>query len=200
MATVYRGYRNIIKGRNSNDAVHPTKGVGEYSNWDLLNTSHALDGAPDRHYAPGTGDYPNDYALTYEWRGLHKISPLKDPGLGPELTWADHHPFEYKGLESTQALKNPGHAYGRENDNANWTNFFFVGVPSAEPLATDDIGHAVRAESVWNSFGSFGPNVHKGVGDQVMADPGKAVPTEYDYELGFNKINEWQGVPSSKAL
>ena len=82
MATFYSGFRSVLKGRNSDDSVHPWKGTaGTYSNYSLFNTSHVLDGAPDNDHTPGTGYHPHGLAMTRWYLGLQNDDmPLRAPG------------------------------------------------------------------------------------------------------------------------
>ena len=203
MAIFYTGYRQVTKGRNANDSVHPDKGVGEYSNYSLWNTSHVLDGAPNNHHVPGTGYFAGDYYLSSIMTGafLDPAIPLEGPGLGPELDWytlfstllakrGEDGQHAFGGASFGHALRDSDYSYGYAQHAADMT----------EELANG--GHAERyvdGAGAANSFGHFAPHVHKGV-TVVFSDYGQAVPDNYDNEYGHNKPMEWRGVPSAQIL
>lgn len=202
MATFYRGYRNVLKGR-SGDEVNPYTGeTGTYSNWSIFNTSNVLDGFPDRHVEPGAGDYPHDVWMSRRFRGLDTKSPMDDPGEGARLSYHRTHPFLYKGLDATQALADAGHEPRRfaYTYSRNHTTHFYMGVPSANPLL--DAGHGVRAEGdagTANTFGRFNPSNPAGRTEAPLADADGGVP-EPGTVYGFEHVGEWFGVPSARAL
>lgn len=208
MATSYVGHRPVLKGRNFNDAVNPYKGkAGTYSYWNLYNTSHVLDGAPDNNHVPGEGRHPHAIELSRMFLGLWNAAafPLVAPGLGPRLAYFRTKPLEWKGVTSSNAVGNPGHAprpgaftYSRWN-----TRNFFLGVPSANPLLNG--GHAERGINgigAASSFGRFGPNAFHGLTvDAALFGGGKAKPAATDTTAyGHKHVDEWFGVTSAKAL
>jgi len=83
MATFYVGPRPVLKGRSTAEMVNPyttmtgkSKGTGTYSFYPLYSTSHVLDGAPDNHYVPGTGQHPGNrffhrYLLDLHYTFIH---------------------------------------------------------------------------------------------------------------------------------
>lgn len=205
MTTFYTGTRPVLKGRTSSGSVHFWKGtVGTYSNWDLMNTSHVLDGAPNTSVTPGTGDYPHDYFTSYIWRGRHHIAPMPDPGNGTRADGYRYRPLTYRGLDGAKAFGSSyGHAYDRANDYANWTNFVFAGLTSAVAIPSSTTGHEVRYTSTINSFGSFGPYINKGVtpSKAFSSSYGQALPSAHDSsDYRSSKVNEWRGVASARAL
>lgn len=199
MAMFYTGFRNVLKGRNWNDAEHPTKGVGVYSNWALFNTSHVLDGAPREDHVPGSGRHPHDVRLTQMYHGEFPTYPLEDPGNGPRIEGMRYRPLENKAAGNNLVFKSGYGHEPRETAYSVYNNFTFDGVGVH---VLDDPGHEVRAEGEGgaSTFGAFDPWIYKGITDPALADPGHEVPEGYDNAYGFNKVNEWQGVPSSKAL
>lgn len=180
MPTFYIGHRPVLKGRNAN-VVNPYTGkVGEYSNWDIFNTSHVLDGAPDYNNVPGSGLYPHSLQLSRWFLGLDtpQQSPMYTPGDGPRLDsfYFRQQPYQWKGVPAGQALGGAGfgHAEGAgvlSEYAVNQINYRFLGVPSAQPLADAGLGHSIRY------FGD--PTVASG--------------------FGANRFFEYQGVPSTKS-
>lgn len=198
MATYYTGYRNVLKGRDADDAVNPIRGkVGTYTYYDLYNSSHVLDGAPDKEIVLGASrpySQPTLLELLYSGK-MHHIAPLDNPGTGPVTNyWLNTTLFG--GLESARALGDPGHA-PRKLYYGTYTNWVFDGLTSADALS--DPGHAIRY-GVVSYGGAFAPYVNKGVAIAPLADPGKALATDATGLYGSNKVNEWRGVPSSQAL
>lgn len=205
MATFYVGRRPVLKGKNSNDAVHTWKNKkGTYSNWDIFNTSHVLDGGPDNNYTIGSGDRPHGLQMSRWYRGLDTKFPMDGAGGGTRLSYHRTKMHEYKGLTATQAMNNPGHEARPHTYSwsRNSTTNFFRGVASANPLLNG--GHSIRAigaAGTANSFGRFDPHVNKGVSGQALAGASGGVPAADAVGVyGFEHINEWNGVPSAKAL
>lgn len=180
MPTFYIGPRPVLKGRNSR-VVNPYTGkVGEYSNWDLFNTSHVLDGAPDYNYIPGAGLYPHGVQFSRWFRGLDlpQQSPMYRPGDGARLDpfYFRQAPYQWKGVPAGQALAGAGfgHAEGAgvlSEYAVNQINYRFLGVPSSQPLAGAGLGHQVR---YWRD-----PAVASG--------------------FGASRFFEYQGVPAAKS-
>lgn len=205
MATFYTGSRPVLKGRTSAENIHTWKNKAEvYSNWSLMNTSHVLDGGPDRHVSPGTGNYPGDYFMSYIYRGGQHIAPMVGPGLGNRIDGMRYRPMEYRGLTGAAAFPSGyGHAADRAYDYALYSNYIFDGLTTAQAIPSASTGHAVRYTSTINSFGSFAPYVHKGATSTVafpsgygQAEPATASASDYRSK----KVNVWQGVASAKAL
>lgn len=197
MATFYQGYRNILKGRNGN-VTHIWKGtVNVYSNWDLMNPDHPLDGAPNTNTVLGDDSrLSRPRLLEYIFAGKHHIAPVNNVGGGERLDGARYRPLEYKGLEGTKVFKS---AYGHTQlyfSDYRYSNYIFDGVTSADLMS--DVGHTVRYDTDWG--GAFNPWVFKGVGDGILEDAGSVLPQGYDNEYGKNKVLEWRGVPSAQAL
>jgi hypothetical protein len=210
MATFYVGPRPVLKGRSSAEMVNPyttltgkAKGSGTYSFYPLYSTSHVLDGAPDNHFDPGTGQFPGNRFLSQLFNGstlyVHPLSGTFADGAGYD--GARFRPQEFKGLAGAVAFpSNFGHA-DRESDYAH-SLYQFDGVDSANPLV--DVGHGQRtdAEGAPNSFGYFVPAEFHGVESTTVftAGYGQAYPTGYDNEYGKNRVQEFRGVPSARAL
>lgn len=203
MATFYVGPRPVLKGRNSNEMVNPYKGTaGTYSFYPLFSTSHVLDGAPDNHYTPGTGNHPGNRFLSQIFNGttiyIHPLSGTFADGAGYE--GARFKPNEYKGLSGATAFPSSyGHAE-RTTAYSLYSNYIFDGVTSANVFASG-FGHGPRTEAqgAASSFGLFRPAEKQGVPSSAVftSDYGQANTTG-DY--GREKVQEWYGVPSAKAL
>lgn len=209
MATFYVGVRPVLRGRNSNDFSFAEKArtlsgvtrsaVGVYSNYSLF-APGVLTGGPDNNHTPGTGHHPHGIFLTRRYRGLDTLSPLDGPGAGERLDGFRYHPHEYKGLPGSQVLASVGHV-PRDLYYGLYSNDTFDGVASAEQMT--DPGHTRRsigAAGTAATFGSFDPWVNKGVTTTPLSGTTQTYPTVYNNEYGRNRVNEWQGVPSSRAL
>jgi hypothetical protein len=209
MATFYVGPRPVLKGRTTAGMVNPytsmtgkAKGTGTYSFYPLYSTSHVLDGAPDNHFDPGTGQFPGNRFLSQVFNGttlyIHPLSGTFQDGAGYD--GARFKPQEFKGLAGASAFPSTfGHAYNRANDYALYDNYIFDGVPSADIFA--NTGHAQRTEAQGapSSFGFFQPNEFKGVPSTVVFTSGYGqANTTGDY--GREKVKEFNGVASAKAL
>lgn len=199
MALAYTGYRRVTKGKNYNDSVHLWKGtVGVYSNWDLMNPSQVLDGAPNTNTVLGDSrdlSSPRLLELIFSGKTGHK-APMANSGNGPMLDWHTADILEYKGLSPIFA-SGYGHTTSERTDYARYTNFVFDGIDVAETLKNP--GHAIRYDSAWG--GAFAPYIWKGLADPAMTDPGSNTDAPaYDNDYGKNKVLEWRGVASSSAL
>lgn len=211
MATFYVGPRPVLKGQNTAAMVNPyttmtgkAKGAGTYSYYPLYSTSHILDGAPDNDHTPGTGYHPGNVLLSQIFNGTSLyIHPLA--GTFPDGTatydGARFRPMEYKGLAGAAAFPS-GFGHADRTSDYSYNNYIFDGVSSANVFA--NTGHAPRtdAQGAPASFGSFRPDEYNGLASTKVftAGYGQAIPTDYDNEYGKNKVQEWRGVPSSRAL
>jgi hypothetical protein len=208
MATFYVGPRPVLKGRSSAEMVNPyttltgkAKGTGTYSFYPLYSTSHVLDGAPDRHVAPGTGEFPGNRFLSQLFNGstlyVHPLSGSFPDGTAT-YDGARFRPQEFKGLVGSAAFP-AGFGHADRASDYSYNNFLFDGVTSSNVFA--NTGHAPRteAEGAPSSFGLFRPNdVHGVASSKVFTeDYGQANVTG---EYGREKVQEWFGVPSAKAL
>lgn len=206
MAVFYQGARPVLKGRNASDNVNPYTGqVAVYSNYSIYNTSHVLDGAPNNDHVIGTGRHPHDLKMSRLFRGLeNNEQPLKDPGAGAALSW-------YYKLstaitrqgEGTQDVFASGYGHAdRVTSYSLWEPWTYRGVTDAPLDGT--YGHARRgvdAAGTANSFGTLGLFDYHGVTPEPLEDAGDALadkPTGNEY--GFQKVNEWKGVPSARVL
>ena len=211
MATFYVGRRPVLKGQNTTEMVNPytsmtgkAKGSGTYSYYPLYSTRHILDGAPDNHHTPGTGYHPGDVFLSQLFNGSTLyIHPLSGSFPDGKATYdgARFRPMEYKGLSGAQAFPT---AFGHEERENEYKlrQYTFKGVTSSQTLT--DAGHGPRteAEGAPATFGYFRPEEFHGVASTKVftVDFGQAVPEGYDNDYGRNRVQEWRGVPSSKAL
>ena len=208
MATFYVGPRPVLKGRSSAEMVNPyttmtgkSRGTGTYSFYPLYSTSHVLDGAPDNHFAPGTGQFPGNRFLSQLFNGTTLyVHPLSGTFPNGTATYegARFRPLEFKGLTGAAAFPaNFGHA-DRVSDYS-YNNFIFDGVTSSNIFANTGHGPRTEAQGAPSSFGVFRPSEPQGVvsGKVFTEGYGQAnVTTEY----GREKVQEWYGVPSAKAL
>lgn len=212
MATFYVGKRPVLKGLNTGEMVNPyfnmrgvAKGVGKYSYYPLYSTSHVLDGAPDNNHVPGTGYFPGDVFLSQLFNGstfyVHPLSGVFPDGKAT-YDGTRFRPMEYKGISGAKAFPTTFGHVERENEYK-LRQYTFKGVLAAKTLA--DPGHAWKrtdANGAASSFGYFVPEEEHGVASAKVfnASFGQALPSGYDNAYGKNKVQEWRGVPSSKAL
>lgn len=210
MATFYDGPRPVLKGRSSANMSNPyynmngeAKGVGTYSFYPLYSTDHVLDGAPDNHFDPGTGEFPGNRFLSQVFNGttlyVHPLSGTFSDGTAT-YDGARYRPLEYKGLAGATAFPSTfGHAAGRDSDYALYSNYIFDGVTSAEVFIS--FGHAQRTEEegAAASFGFFQPTEFHGVESTKVFTAGYG-QDNVTGDYGREKVQEWYGVPSAKAL
>jgi hypothetical protein len=202
MALFYAGPRPVLKGRNSNNMVNPYKGTaGTYSFYPLYSTDHVLDGAPGTNYTPGSGEYPHGLNLSRVYTGLENaVQPLKSAGSGARIDGMRFRPFESKGASGTVVFDGSFGHLTRDTDYS--YNRRYEHVYKFQRMA--DPGHVARFTSengAADSFGAFAPYEYKGAGDGAIGtDYGQTLPTGYDNEYGRNRVNEWRGVPSARAL
>lgn len=208
MATFYVGPRPVLRGQNTNEMVNPffsmtekAKGKGTYSYYPLYGTSQILDGAPDRNHVPGTGYFPGNVFLSQLLNGtnlyIHPLAGTFRNGYG----FGRFNPDTFKGLSAAKAFPSDfGHALSYNEYRYN--NNLFDGVPSTNVFA--NTGHAPRtdAQGAPASFGLFRPDEpHYVPSGKAIADGyGSGVPAEYNNEYGKNRVQEWRGIPSAKAL
>lgn len=202
MATFYVGPRPVLKGRSSADMVNPYKGTaGTYSHYPLF-AKGLLDGAPDNHHVPGTGRHPGSVLLSQLFNGTTLyVHPLSGTFADGSATYdgARYRPLEYKGLAGAAAFPSSfGHAK-RTTDYSLYSNYIFDGVASANIFANTGHGPRTEAQGAPASFGVFKPEEYNGLTSTKVftAGYGQANVTG-DY--GREKVQEWFGVPSAKAL
>lgn len=210
MATSYIGPRPILRGADSTDMVNPyvtmtgkVKGTGTYSYYPLYNANNLLSGMPDRDHTIGTGYFPGDVFMSQLFRGLgdtlyvHPLSGTFRNGYG----FGRFNPDGYKGLDATTAFTSGFGHVERENEYKHRA-YRFAGIASAE--AIKNAGHAPRtdAQGAPNSYGLFRPDENHYVpsGQVFVSTFGQPIPTDYNHDYGKNKVQEWRGVASAKAL
>lgn len=199
MALFYTGKRPVTKGRNYNDSFNVYKGtVGTYSNWSLYNKSHVLDGAPNRDVVLGDNTrLSRPTLLEYLWSGGQHVAPMVDPGAGERVEGMRWNPLLHRGVPGSQAL-DADNAHDRDyrSDYSRYSNYIFDGLEIAEPL--NDPGHSVRYTAAWG--GASRPFEHQGVAQAMEDDSATGVPEGTSNPYGYNKVNEWHGIPSARAL
>lgn len=206
MAVFYTGYRPILRGQNDSDWVNTYTGRrGTYSNWSLMSSAHVLDGAPNTNHTPGTGYSPHGLQLTRRFLGYDaETARVKNAGSGARLTGMRYRPKEYKGLDGAEVFQsNFGHVV-RVTAYSQHSNWIYYGLAIDDPLLNP--GHPVRNygdPGVPATFGVFRPSEPHGVAAaQVFVSTyGQAVPaTASTNPYGHNRVREWRGVTSAKAL
>jgi len=204
MTVFYTGMRPVLKGRNSNDAVHPNKGVvGTYSNWSLFNTSHVLDGAPNNNHVPGEGRHPHGISMSRRYNGLEthssQVEELRAAGGGVRITGMRYRPLENKAAGNNLAFIS---GYGHIDRETSYSLVDHYDDTNRQ-VQISDPGHVRRgvdAANTANSFGAFDPHIYKGVPTGQLDDAGSARPTGYDNSYGKNRVLEWRGVTSARIL
>jgi len=210
MATFYVGPRPVLKGRTTAGMVNPytsmtgkSKGAGTYSFYPLYSTSHVLDGAPDNHNVPGSGARPGNRFLSQIFVGttlyVHPLSGTFPDGSAA-YDGARFRPLEYKGLSGAKAFPSGyGHPSRADREYSLYNNYIFDGVTSANIFANTGHGPRTEAGGAPATFGLFKPNEFQGVTSSVVFTSGYGqANTTGDY--GREKVQEWYGVPSAKAL
>lgn len=196
MTTYYVGPRPVLKGRTTADMIGPKGVVGTYSYYPLKGGSHVLDGGPDNNHTPGTGYHPGNVLLSQLFNGstlYAGTTPLAGTFADGTTTFGGmrFRPSEYKGLATAKALAG-GHVK-RTTDYSLYSNYIFDGVTSAEAFA--GMGHAKRvtAYSLYNNY------IFDGVTSTSVMPAGYGQANTAS-EYGRNKVGEYKGVPSAKAL
>jgi len=197
MATFYVGPRPVLKGRNTNDMVNPWKGTkGVYSYYPLF-AKGLLDGGPDRNHVPGTGYHPGNVLLSQLFTGstlYGGTTPLAGAFADGTATYSGtrFRPNEYKGI-AAGAVLNGGHAK-RTTDYSLYSNYIFDGIDAANAFVSG-YGHAKRkvAYSLYDNY------IFDGV-DSANIFPSGYGQANVASEYGRNKVQEWSGVTSSRAL
>lgn len=205
MAVFYTGTRPVTKGRDSDNSIHPYKGVGVYSNWALMNTSHILDGAPNTAHTPGDGYHPHDIQLTRRYLGLEthgtQVEELRDAGGGTRLDYHRWHPNENKAAGNNLVFKFGFGHITRQVDYSNWDAYD----DTYRQRRLDDPGHSIRYtgdDGVVEGMGAYRPNINQGITDEPLENTVQKYPVagKYNTDYGRNRVNEWHGIPSGKGL
>lgn len=204
MAITYSGSRPVVAGRSTSDFVHPYKGLGTYSNWSIFAGNGPLSGMPENEdHVPGTGRHPHDVQMTRRFLGTDFDSkPMEDPGRGAELTW--HHKITDVWAKQGEGAQDVFSDFGHEDRVTSyslWNSWIYRGTTPA-PLR--DPGHEVRGlndEGTANWFGAKTPWIYKGVTPTPLNDAGTTIDDKpAGLDSAFQKVNEWKGVPSARAL
>lgn len=198
MALFYTGKRPVTKGRNSSESVHHWKGTaGKYSNYSIFNPSHIFDGAPNTNHTPGSGRHPGSVMLSQMFNGEFASYPITNVGGGTRIDGMRYRPLEKKATGGAQVF---GTGWGHVVRESDYRHDLYSHENRTERL--DDVGHSKRTDETGApaTFGHFGPYEHKGTANGPLVDSGYAYPTGYDNLYGKNRVQEWQGVASAKAL
>jgi hypothetical protein len=201
MATFYTGPRPVLAGQNTNDMVNVFKGTaGTYSYYPYFSTSHVLGGFPDRAHTPGTGYFPGDVFMSQLFTGsVFYVHPLNDaPDGTATYDGVRFRPMEYKGLVGAKAFPSSFGHEERENDYK-VRQYTFKGVASAQVMTSVGHGYRTDSEGAPNSYSFFQPDEFHGI------DSAKVFDSSYGQEYGTTdygqqRVQEWAGVPSAKAL
>lgn len=201
MATAYVGPRPILAGRNTNNWVHFWKNkVGVYSNYSLQGTSpKVLSGAPDNERTLGTdGKVRKPGYLELIYTGKQPLSPMDNPGSGTRLAGARFRPLEYKGSNGVSAFPSGyGHSTASRFYFEGYNNWVFDGVPGSEAIPSSTVGHPHRTTMTYGA--AFDPYSFRGTAGS-LAMPGTIGQANTSSVYGRQKVNEWKGSPSQKAL
>lgn len=207
MSVFYTGPRPVNKGKISSDAVHTWKGTaGTYSNWDLFNPSQVLDGAPNSDVRPGGGSFPHGLMLSRYFEGLINGSAVRDMATPGHTDDQRFRPLENKAAGQALVFKT---GYGHADRVTSYSLIDHYD-DSNRQTYLDDPGHTERS---WGNadatpvgpaatFGRFDIYIYKGITTHSMlaSTRGTTQPDDAHSEYGRNRINEWRGVTSSKAL
>jgi hypothetical protein len=177
------------------------KGKGTYSYYPLYGTSQILDGGPDNHHVPGTGYFPGDVFMSQIFRGstlyIHPLSGTFPNGTAT-YDGARFRPMEFKGLAGAKAFPTSfGHAE-RQNEYK-LRQYAFKGVASAVAFANTGHGARTDAQGAPASYGYFRPEEAQGVASTKVFPASFGQPNTAT-EYGRQKVQEWKGIPSAKAL
>lgn len=209
MAVRYSNNKPVLLGRTNKDNVHPYKGtVEKYSNYSIYNESNVLDVEPKTKHIVGEG--PSARHLARVFAGFEDgTQPLEGAGEGPR-PHGDYRfrPHEFRGVDSEAPLRG---SFGHGEDTPvyeggqsySYSNFKYDGLEADKKLV--DVGHPIRSEGGAATFGRFDPYNHHGkaVGDQnpLQDDSyGSTLPEDRDNPYGKNKVLEWNGLESDKAI
>lgn len=207
MATFYVGPRPVLKGQSTAEMVNPyttmtgkAKGAGTYSYYPLYSTSHVLDGAPDNHHTPGTGRHPGNVLLSQIFNGttlyIHPLSGTFADGANYE--GSRFRPMEFKGLAGATAFPT-GYGHADRVSDYSYNNYIFDGVTSANIFANLGHGPRTEAQGAPSSFGTFIPDLINGAPSAKVFTSGYG-QANVTGDYGREKVQEWYGVPSAKAL
>ena len=197
MATTYIGYKPVLAQRNSKNFIGPKGKVGVYSNYELRDTGTKIfTGFPDRQYVMGTKNDIN--ILEYIFAGRQHIAPMKDPGLGVDTSYMRGRPYELRATGGAKVFPTGYGHVDRLTSYSSYSNYIPDGLDNAQPLKA--AGHLRRVNAGLSYGGAFDPLVNRGVSVAPMAKAGQVLPTGYTNPYGKNKVNEYRGLASTRAL
>lgn len=108
--------------------------VGEYSHFALMSASSVLDGAPDNPVVKGAERrYSFMGLLEYIYTGRPHNAPMKDPKDGSGYEGGRFRPLEFKGLTGAFSGENWGF-FGPATESARHSNYIFEGIQTAQAL------------------------------------------------------------------
>jgi len=171
MTTFYTGKRPVLKGR-SDTANTYTGLIGRYSNWDLMYTSHVLDGAPDSQHTPGvaqdSGGGEGDVVLSSMFTGAAQALYFKFrlagaynkvPPASVSYFYGNFPYLQYQGITVNYSgedgsilghrpiyqLSTYGHLLGAgpSAPYALW-DYYYHGLANNRILGTSTLGHIAR--------------------------------------------------------
>lgn len=204
MATFYVGSRPVLRGRSTANMRHTTKNkLGTYSYWANFSSDQVLTGFPDTAVTPGAGARPGNRFLSQVFNGttlyVHPLANPTEDGYGYRFK-----PLQYKGLAGAGVFTSGYGHVDRVTSTSRYSNWVFDGLPSAEAIPNATLGHGARTDKTGapSSFGTFIPDEFKGLSVAAVftAGYGQAIPADADSDYGRNKVKEYRGVPSAKAL
>lgn len=197
MATTYVGYRPVLAQRNANNFIGPKGKVGVYSNYELRNTGpKVFTGAPDRQYVVGTNK--DIGILEYIFTGRQHVAPMADAGNGPSTAYMRGDPYVLRATDGAKVFPAGYGHIDRVTSYSLYSNYQYNGLTQLQPLK--DAGHVRRTNAGLSYGGAFDPLVNRGVSVGPMANAGQLPPADATSPYGRNKVNEWRGLPSSRAL
>lgn len=198
----YEGPRPVLPGQNTNQWTHNVTGeVGVYSNWQLQSDTHLLDGAPLTDVDPGAGKFPHGVLYSQMFTGTHSYKPMELARYshgGQDASYLHHAIKEFHGVEGAAVFPSDfGHDGTRTSTYSRFINRGQLKVPSGFEL---DGGHPFRAYGTGiANHGPTEPYRYQGVGSGTLDNPGETQAAK-EGRYGFERVNEHNGVPSSKAL
>lgn len=200
----------VFPQRSTSDFVHPFKGVGTYSNYQLNSTTQLLQDAPLEHHVPGEGRHPHDVQMSrwFTGEGQINIQPLAEPGGDPEFrpTYYRFHPLEWKGVPSAAILNGDdwGHLPFRQYIYTHYSNYLYDGVGDQNNRLADP-GHYPRSLGDEGAPATFGRTDPWDFQSKSIAAAGPLEAPGHNIEYGEDHTKHfdpkrWRGVPSARAL
>lgn len=194
--------------RSTDDFVHPVKGVGRYSNYQLNSTVQLLQDAPLQNVVPGEGNEPHDVQMS-RWfigTGQTNIQPLSNPGGDEDVrpSYYEFHFLEWKGVPSAAIINGGdyGHLPFREWIYTWYSNYLYDGVGS-QNNRLKNAGHYPRMLGAEGTAATFGRTDPWDFQSKSISEAGPledAGINSYDTEDTHFDPKRWRGVPSAQAL